>query len=202
MNQMTSHIVTDEGEIMRMWVVLDDDARRARPGLRYRRVSVNGHWEYREEWVPHVHWRGRSQYLGRGALGSALHHRHPHARTLGRHARPLVCLVPRGPWYITARAVREYAALARLGDPDDEDVWEQAEQDLLELAERTVAEGRKPRRTAGGHLRYWVPHPMPGPDRPLRAGGGSRGRPRLSLTVATGPRPEGDLPQLIHVERG
>lgn len=90
--------------------------------------------------------------------------------------------MPRGPWYISARAVREYAALAQLGDTEDEDVFAGAEDALLQIAEETVASGRKPVRMRTGALRYRGPRPM-----------------RLTLIVVEEPRPEGPLPQLVRI---
>lgn len=91
-------------------------------------------------------------------------------------------MTARGPWYITARAVRDYAALASLGDADDDDVFAQAEESLIELAAATVASGRKPARLASGALSYRGPSPL-----------------RLRLHVVERPRPEGPLPQLVRV---
>jgi phage terminase large subunit-like protein len=90
--------------------------------------------------------------------------------------------VPRGPWYISARAVREYAALTGLGDADDESVFAAAEEELIAIAEETVASGRRPRRLRTGALVYRGPRPR-----------------RLRLVVVTEPRPEGPLPQLVRV---
>lgn len=88
----------------------------------------------------------------------------------------------RGPWYITASAVHDYAALARLGDSADDDVFARAEVALMELAEETVASGRKPRLMDSGALVYRGPRPL-----------------RLGLVVVTERRPEGPLPQLVRV---
>jgi hypothetical protein len=88
----------------------------------------------------------------------------------------------RGPWYVTARAVREYAALARLGNPDDEAVFAAAEDALIRIAEETVASGRKPSRMRSGAMRFRGPRPA-----------------RLTLIVVDQPRPEGPLPQLVRV---
>lgn len=88
----------------------------------------------------------------------------------------------RGPWYISARAVREYAALAALGDPDDPEVWARAEGELIAMAEETVASGRRPVRMRSGALRYRGPRPL-----------------RLGLVVVETRRPEGPLPQLVRV---
>lgn len=90
--------------------------------------------------------------------------------------------MPSGPWYISARAVREYAALARLGNPDDPAVWDRAERELIAMARETVASGRQPRRMRSGALRYRGPRPL-----------------RLTLIVVDAPRPEGPLPQLVRV---
>jgi len=88
----------------------------------------------------------------------------------------------RGPWYLSARAVREYAALAGLADTDDDDVWFQAEEELLTIAEETMASERKPRTMRTGALVYRGPKPL-----------------RLRLVVVQEPRPEGPLPQLVRV---
>lgn len=90
--------------------------------------------------------------------------------------------MPKGPWYVSARAVREYAALARLGDPDDERVWATAEDELIDLCEETVGSGRKVLRLRSGLLQYRGPRPL-----------------RLTLIVSEDARPEGTLPQLISV---
>lgn len=88
----------------------------------------------------------------------------------------------RGPWYLSARAVREYAALAGHGDPDEEAVFARAEAALMRQAEETVASGRRPVRMRSGALRYRGPRPL-----------------RLTLVVVDEPRPEGPLPQLVRV---
>ena len=87
-----------------------------------------------------------------------------------------------GPWYISARAVKEYAALARLGDANDPAIWDRAESELIAMARETAASGREPRPMRSGALRYRGPRPL-----------------RLTLIVTPGPRPEGDLPQLVRV---
>lgn len=104
--------------------------------------------------------------------------------------------MPGGPWYVSARAVRDYAELARLGDPDDEDVFAEAEEVLLELAEATVASGVQPRRAPTGALVYRV---RVDAERLRRPG---RGRPRIQLVVVDAPRPEGPMPQLVAVRPG
>lgn len=90
--------------------------------------------------------------------------------------------MPRGPWYITAQAVRDYVRIAGLGDPADEAVFDAAEDALMAIAEATAASGRVPARLDTGALRYRGPKPL-----------------RLNLIVTTDPRPEGPLPQLVRV---
>lgn len=81
-------------------------------------------------------------------------------------------------WYLSARAVREYAALARLGNPDDEAVFDRAESQLGAIAQKA----HHLRDQANG-LQLWRG------GRPLR----------LRLLVSTAERAEGDLPQLVSV---
>lgn len=88
----------------------------------------------------------------------------------------------RTPWYISARAVRDYCALRRLGDPNDDDVFVAAEE---ELAEATCS-AHYVRDTDGGHQMWRLPR---------RTGGG------LRLIVSTSRREEGNMPQLIAVKR-
>lgn len=94
----------------------------------------------------------------------------------------------RGPWYISARAVREYLALMRRPVVEDGPEWERAEAELLAMAagvaelERLGVKSPKPVR---GHTDLFA-HRGP---RPLR----------LQLIVSTAVRAEGALPQLVSV---
>jgi len=91
----------------------------------------------------------------------------------------------RGPWYISARAVRDYLALRGRAVVDDGSDWDHAAVELGRLAEQTVASGRRPKTMESGALRYRGPKPL-----------------RLGLVVMPDPRPEGDLPQLVRVLPG
>lgn len=82
----------------------------------------------------------------------------------------------RGRWYISARAVREYAAIAGL--PSDDNDFPARERELLELC----ATAHLVRRQQNG-LEQWRS------GRPLR----------LRLMVSPAARPEGPLPQLVSV---
>lgn len=84
-----------------------------------------------------------------------------------------------GPWYLSARAVREYHRIAtgRVDDPDD-DQFDAAAEALQEA----VGRARKVRVQHNG-LELWR----------------LTGSPRLRLLVSTEHRPEGDLPQLVRV---
>lgn len=88
----------------------------------------------------------------------------------------------RGPWYITAAAVREYMAI--VGLPDTDAGFAEGEERLVEAAIETVGSGRGPARMQSGALRYRGPRPE-----------------RLTLVVVEGARPEGELPQLVRVMR-
>ena len=82
-----------------------------------------------------------------------------------------------GPWYLSARAVREYGRLARL-DTSTDDGFDRAAMSLQEY----VAQAHHVRDQDNG-LQLWR-----GP-RPLR----------LRLLVSTARRREGPLPQLVTV---
>jgi hypothetical protein len=105
--------------------------------------------------------------------------------------------------------VRQYAEILALGDPDDPDVWEEAEDGLIGLAEQIVRERRPGRVLRTGAVAYRVRAPVPPgrpgeimPGRQRRPGRGSTGRPRITLVVVKTPRPEGPLPQLVQVREG
>lgn len=85
----------------------------------------------------------------------------------------------RGPWFITARAVREYLTLT--GREPTEQAFPDGEDELLEIA-RDESRRHFVRRQDNGQDLYRL-----------------RGTPRLRLLVAPGPRPEGPLPQLVRV---
>jgi hypothetical protein len=91
------------------------------------------------------------------------------------------------PWYISARAVREFAAARDLPSPkDDSPEWDRLESELMEIASKCV-ESKEPIREESGLLRWrWRP----------------RGGIDVKLYVSDAPRPEGPLPQLVHVAPG
>jgi hypothetical protein len=80
-------------------------------------------------------------------------------------------------WYLSAAAVREYAAAARLPIDDGGPRWLAAEQAVAAICDRARLAVEEPHRQFYG-----------------------TGRPeRWELTVSTTPRPEGNLPQLVRV---
>ncbi|MBN1610856.1 MAG: hypothetical protein JW940_29765 [Polyangiaceae bacterium] len=83
----------------------------------------------------------------------------------------------RGPWYLSARAVRDYLVLTGR-DPKDEDAFASGEDELAELVRRAQFV-----RTQDNGLQQWR----------------LTGTPRLRLLVSTRARPEGNLPQLVRV---
>lgn len=94
-------------------------------------------------------------------------------------------MTARGPWYITAAAVRDYLAITGQ-DPDAEgDVFDRASDALVTIAIATVASDRQPTPTDSGALRYRGPRPL-----------------RLRLIVTAAVRSEGGLPQLVTVLPG
>lgn len=84
-----------------------------------------------------------------------------------------------GPWYISARAVREYHRIATgsTSDPDDEQ-FDAAAIELGEAVRRAHFS-----RTQRNGLQLWR----------------LSGTPRLRLLVSTQRRQEGELPQLVNV---
>lgn len=85
-----------------------------------------------------------------------------------------------GRWYISVRAVREYATLARLPCATEDELHERT----MELAR--LAEGAHYVQTQRNGLEQW-----------------RLGRPRRwRLLVSTAERPEGELPQLVRVMAG
>lgn len=85
------------------------------------------------------------------------------------------------PWYLSTRAVDEYAELAALGDTADRQVRNLT----LTLLARLTREATYTRTRSGG-LQVWA---VTAPEGPLR------------LLVSTRARSEGDLPQLVSVVR-
>ncbi|MFN7132394.1 MAG: hypothetical protein ACK4N5_09935 [Myxococcales bacterium] len=92
-----------------------------------------------------------------------------------------------GPWYISARAVREYLALTQRSAPVGADGWieagpgwSRAEGELVALAQTCA--GKAPKVLRSGLLQYRGPRPL-----------------RLQLIVSPAPRDEGALPQLVSV---
>lgn len=92
------------------------------------------------------------------------------------------------PWYISARAVREYLELTGRPAATDGPEWDRAERELMELAEKCAELERlgikqpQPVASSPGLVRYRGPRPL-----------------RLNLVVSTAQRPEGGLPQLVNV---
>lgn len=89
------------------------------------------------------------------------------------------------PWYISARAVREWAALRGANAiPDDGPEWDRFENELMSIA-IDAAERKSPKRTESGMLIYRVRKPID-----------------AQLHVSDAYRPEGKLPQLVRVVDG
>ena len=89
------------------------------------------------------------------------------------------------PWYISARAVRDFAVLCGVRNiPDEGPVWDRYERDLMRIAQ-DAAERKTPKRTQSGLLAYRVRKPVD-----------------VQVLVSDGPRPEGELPQLVDVVAG
>lgn len=86
----------------------------------------------------------------------------------------------KGPWYISARAVREYLAI--VGHTESEDAFFSAEQDLIDITSRVVERGAEPRELPSGLLQYRGGRPL-----------------RLRLVVSVEQRPEGPARQLVSV---
>jgi hypothetical protein len=86
-------------------------------------------------------------------------------------------MTAQGPWFITARAVRDYLTITHR-DPRDEDAFADGEDELLELVRRAAYV-----RNQRNGLQLWR----------------VRGSPRLRLLVSTDKRQEGDLPQVVTV---
>lgn len=91
-------------------------------------------------------------------------------------------MTARGPWYISARAVREYLQVTGRPPVEEGPVWDTAEDELIDIATRTVDSDRAVRRLESGLDQYRGPGPR-----------------RLRLIVAPDPRTEGSLPQLVSV---
>jgi hypothetical protein len=96
---------------------------------------------------------------------------------------------PDSPWYISATAVHEYGALLRI-DTKIEWRFYRCEDELVAVARVATFE----KICHGGLSEYRGAVPVK--SRPLLA---SREH-RLVLLVSTDPRPEGNLPQLVHVK--
>lgn len=92
-----------------------------------------------------------------------------------------------GPWYISARAVREYLSIVGRPDDDGGPQWAIATEELQEMA-RYALGGSQLRKPVRGHLDLLV---YRGP-KPLR----------LGLVVSEAKRPEGPLNQLVSVNVG
>ena len=97
----------------------------------------------------------------------------------------------KGPWYISASAVRDYLRLMRRPVVDDGPEWHRAEAELIRMAEDCVAREREGIR---------LPRPVRGHADLMQY---RAGRPwRLALIVSTAQRSEGSLPQLVQVTAG
>lgn len=88
----------------------------------------------------------------------------------------------KGPWYISAQAVRDLLGIKGLRVADDGPEFDRAELELIELAERVVADRKEPK-PMGGLLMYRGPRPL-----------------RLRLIVSESERAEGSHPQLVGVK--
>lgn len=86
-----------------------------------------------------------------------------------------------GPWYISARAIKEYLSLSGR-DPLNEDHFAAGEDELA----RITSSAHHVRNQDNG-LQLWRAHNLPAPLG------------RLRLLVSTARRGEGDLPQLVSV---
>lgn len=110
---------------------------------------------------------------------------------MGAPRRPAGEGALKGPWYLSARAVREYLALMRRKDDDGGPEWSRAEDELRAMAENCLERERtgirlpRPHRGKPDLIVYRGPSPL-----------------RLQLIVSTTKRPEGDLPQLVSVSIG
>lgn len=93
------------------------------------------------------------------------------------------------PWYISARAVGEYAALIGM-QSDNDDHFDRCEDDLVAIASAATF----CQITSGGLLEYRGAVPVNRRDL-------LRGREhRLVLLVSSEKRPEGNLPQLVSLK--
>jgi hypothetical protein len=86
----------------------------------------------------------------------------------------------KGPWYISARAVREYLAI--LGRAETDEAFLAAEGELIDITTRVVERQAEPRELPSGLLQYRGGRPL-----------------RLRLVVSTEARPEGPARQLVSV---
>lgn len=91
-------------------------------------------------------------------------------------------------WYLSAKAVREYAAIRRLRLDDGGPLWAAAERALSEVCDAA----QRAHRADGS--RYYH-------DDGCEVWHVGRAHGRLRLVVSTARRPEGDLPQLVAVLR-
>lgn len=96
----------------------------------------------------------------------------------------------RCPWYLSARAVSEFAKICGMGDPEDDGVFDLAEDTLVE-----VVRAAKFSRNQDNGLQLWagaIPAEYRRPGRTAEH--------RLQLLVSLATRPEGNLPQLVTVQ--
>ena len=91
-------------------------------------------------------------------------------------------------WYISAKAVREYMAIAGMHPADDGPDFDRAEEALG----KTSLEARLCKSTESG-TEIWLARV------PLPRAGGRGGTTRLDLYVRPSPRGEGSKPQLVRV---
>lgn len=88
----------------------------------------------------------------------------------------------RGPWYISAAAVRDYMRIAGLSPADDGPDWDLAERELLRQARAIVEAGKQGRELEANRYQFRGGKPL-----------------RLRMIVSFERKAEGDLPQLIAV---
>ena len=88
-------------------------------------------------------------------------------------------------WYISAEAIRQYAAIAYRGGPLTDRQFDEAEEALGQLSLTANRADTPPTASGAMIFRAWTEI--------------NGRRERLELSVAPGPREEGDLPQLVRV---
>lgn len=86
------------------------------------------------------------------------------------------------PWYISAKAVKDYLAITGRPDDDGGPEWERAEKELVSIARQLIADGKLGKPQRSGAVEYRGRKPM-----------------RLRIIVSFERRAEGDKPQMIAV---